>query len=327
MENGRNLQHAMTSRLLYIAPDKYEKYNVRGKCLKFSFSEESIEALQAKYRSLRGQPKFIDDLLHGNPVSGDIPMFRRRPELLEWSDDGDIVVRPNYESLTLRDNIENIILDPRQMKRQRGGFELMAWYIHPKQLEESIFCDKVKREDFRNTENIYTYVPELEPCNEIERRIDRERIHEIEEISGIPYLASVLDLKPEHVPWLKSMKELVDQHLHKVYGVDANDVVQMFFHIVTGESTATLHLHVRVNQVLHPFEKAKSVMLDDLINLLEKGKTVESLLLERDIPMGINGELVRMCMELPGVTIEEIPNPYILSTPLEKINIPIKRQR
>lgn len=314
----------MARKILEISPIYFERYNGES-CYRARFTQASLEALRDKYHQIRGQPGFVDDILHLASNSASVQMLRERPELIKWSDAGDVLILPNYETYNEMNRIGDLIRNPRKMKDRPGGLEFTVWFIHPKQLEETVFSEPAKRASFEAALEGYDYVPGLAPQNRMERRENQMRIWELEERSGIPYLASMLDLKPEHAPWLREMKRLVLDHLQNVYGVGDQDLTHLFFHKAIGEPTTTLHLQVRVNQALHPFEEHSSISLDELISGLERGKTGVDLFLEHD-----NGTfyhagykaMVDMCEGLPDIEFNAVPNPFRQESRAVKVETP-----
>lgn len=72
------------------------------------------------------------------------------------------------------------------------------------------------------------------------------------------------------------------KHLRDVYKVDeALDDVRLYFHFPNMIDSATSHIHVRVNQKVHPLEQYRSIVLDDVIAHLERGISVRQLILMR----------------------------------------------
>ena len=90
---------------------------------------------------------------------------------------------------------------------------------------------------------------------------------------------------------LKRLKEQITEHVKDVYDVNCSwggenhtppyDKVRLYFHFPYGQKTVTLHLHVRINQALHPYEVSRSFMLDDVINHLRHHDNVYDLILDR----------------------------------------------
>jgi hypothetical protein len=93
--------------------------------------------------------------------------------------------------------------------------------------------------------------------------------------------------------------------------------------------TTTLHLHVRVNQGMLDYEKHSSFFMDELIQHLSSGKTIESLVQARlnenknsafysDCAYGFDGFLTEEGNDLiPGVRCQkDVDNPYYLKPSL-----------
>ncbi len=78
---------------------------------------------------------------------------------------------------------------------------------------------------------------------------------------------------------LRSLREKTLKHLKHNYRVDEDDDVSMYFHFPYIDSTVTLHLHIRVNHGLHPSEKEYGFTLDEIIDGLSSGKSIDDLVL------------------------------------------------
>ena len=139
-------------------------------------------------------------------------------------------------------------------------------------------------------------------------------ISEIES-EGRPYIASMLDLNPSHIPHLKELKRLSLSHISRVYGVTEQDSVELFFHFPYAPKTVTLHLHVRVNQKTYGLEKAKSYTLDNVINTLERNEKIEDLILSRQLLNdGLytnHGTAEGLVREMGIGVVKEAVNPFI----------------
>ncbi len=77
----------------------------------------------------------------------------------------------------------------------------------------------------------------------------------------------------------------------------------------------TLHLHVRVNEGMHPLEEKRRYQLDDIIKTLESGKTIHDLIIERGpVFLESSDTITKKFLEgIPGIAITEISNPFIIS--------------
>lgn len=255
-------------------PDNYlEKYNCDF-CTKVELSSVGVENLNKYYHNVRGLPGFIDDIIHitGNPPQ--LNLMRNYPNLVEWSKSGDALLIPNGIYL------KHAAPLPELFKQDPQGIALVAWYIHPKQLEQTIFSQEEARNDFGKASSRYSYAALIEPKTRLERYEYKQRIKDIEDQSGIPYLASVLDIKKENLGYLINLKQMIIRHLEKNYRVSDEDYIHTFFHKIISEKHTTLHLHVRINQGVHPLEGKKRLTLDEAINVLESGKDIKNNLLD-----------------------------------------------
>jgi len=289
-------------------PDKaYSKYN-QPRCKRVSFSSESLDKLQSQYRDIRGQPVFMDDFLHLKPESEAVRIFSEFPDLLKWADDGSFLIKPNlpYENSNT--------LSTFSKKGSKDRLALIAWYVHPKQLEETVFANADCRENFSAALKRVNYVPALEPKKSIQRNLNQKRIKELEDESGIPYFASVLDLTPTDIPWLKKLKQTTIKCLATQYRIQDDDQVALYFHIILPEETATLHLHIRINQGLHPADEDKSITLDCIIDALEHGKSVKDFLLEKGCQYKYSTASSKL-IENSGMQITEVDNPFVIESP------------
>ncbi len=276
-----------------------------------NLTPENLDLMQQQDHEVKGNPNFVSEFLAGSPKSDDFKLLLRRPDLVSWNEDGSAVLIPNSPYI----DANSLVEDPKGYKSRSGGLALNVWFVHPKQLEESVFADPEVRKHPEKIKEIYNYAPDLERTSSAARHNEQKRIRETEAETGVPYLTSVLDLRSENVPWLKSLKAMVMENLYKEYGVTHSDKVDLFFHEVVSLETATLHLHVRVNQEISPLEKQKSLGLDEIINGLESGKSVRDMLLERK-------EVYHAILEgeFPMVSegVVRVPNPFLPNRGYEK---------
>jgi|GEM_PF-5654923 len=240
---------------------------------------ENLKTMQQQYHEVRGHPAFLREFLACNPSSNAIRMLLNHPEFISWAEDGSFVLMPNYPYID-REALEK---DPKHYKNRKEGLSLNAWFVHPKQLEESVFSNPEIRSNPSLIQQSYSYAPSLEKTSDVARLADQQRIREMEQESGVRYFASVLDLKKEDVAWLKNLKAKALENLQKEYSVDSSDKVDLFFHGLISLGTTTLHLHVRVNQKISAVEKQNSIGLDEIISGLESGKNAADILGEHEV--------------------------------------------
>ncbi len=103
-------------------------------------------------------------------------------------------------------------------------------------------------------------------------------------------------------------------HLKKVYGVqEGKDSIRLEFHFPYAKATATLHLHVRVNQTKYPLDEARSYSLDEVIRYLESGETIQQLVLDRQAKNGglyVDRGLDGILNGIQGGSVRVVPNPF-----------------
>lgn len=137
-----------------------------------------------------------------------------------------------------------------------------------------------------------------------------------------PYLVSLLDLEQRHLPLLRSMREQVYENL-KLYNVGKNDDVQLFFHFPYAPRTASLHLHIRVNQTIHPLEIAKSISLDKVIHGFERNQTINEIVLDhQELYKGYiySDEATKELPQKVSTIITEVQTDLKLSSKVEPLN-------
>ncbi|MCD6026159.1 MAG: hypothetical protein K0R08_678 [Solimicrobium sp.] len=148
------------------------------------------------------------------------------------------------------------------------------------------------------------------------RTASQEEIGQLEQIDPqLPYLASILDLTSEHIPFLKILQETAYSHLENVLGVKLKeDFLQMFFHFPYPEVTTTLHLHIQANRVNHPMDGKRSFSLKEIIDWLESGKEISDLVLARK-PYYFHSSYPKILDEIDGINMETVKNPCIVTSP------------
>lgn len=97
--------------------------------------------------------------------------------------------------------------------------------------------------------------------------------------SGREYLSSILDLNKSHLAKLLRLKEKILLYLRARYGLDENDKLDLFFHFPYVHTCVTLHLHIRINHGLHPFDREYSFGYDEIVTGLSEGKTIADMIL------------------------------------------------
>ena len=84
-----------------------------------------------------------------------------------------------------------------------------------------------------------------------------------------------MSLKHTDLEWLIQLKKKILKHLEDIYNVkEQEDQILIYSHFPYGIETITLHFHIRVNQAIHPLEKSRSFLLDDIIDALDKSTKI-----------------------------------------------------
>lgn len=292
-----------------VPPRSYEKYN-RPTCTRVTLDADGLDRVRESYREVRGQPIFIDDILHMNPRAADTLQLAKQPQDIRWAKNGSFLIIPNYAYMN-GDDTEHF---RHRAPGDRSGIILTAWYVHPAQLEESVFSESNCREDFRVAQALSVYVPQFAPSNRTERSKHQQRIRKIEEESGVQYYASVLDLTPADLPFLIDLRATALSSLRQDYRIRDDDRVSLYFHTLPPTETTTLHLHIRVNQGVHPLDHDKSIELDDLIENLKQGRTAKDMLLSKGYQHRHSSKTDDI-LGRSGMHHETIPNPFVIPSP------------
>lgn len=103
----------------------------------------------------------------------------------------------------------------------------------------------------------------------------------LKKLNNGEYLASILDLEPKHINLLESLRNKIKDHLLQVYNVNESDSTMMYIHFPYADHAAGLHVHIRVNQLFHPFEENQSFTLDSIILHLKNNGDIFDLILEK----------------------------------------------
>merc|ERR1711964_473217 len=112
-------------------------------------------------------------------------------------------------------------------------------------------------------------------------------IKELESLSPTKtkYYASILDFEKDDLGYLEMLREKATEHMTKVHGYDGGerDRLELYFHFPYTETTATVHLHVRLNQGRPAMEAHKSFYLQDIIHHLTTHENLYELVGDRFI--------------------------------------------
>jgi guanylate kinase len=274
-----------------IPEKKILKYNTPT-VIRYRFTKEGLRNLKALYHKIPIN-SIIMDLYNFEEKSIDVNIQKRFPHLICWDDAKRYFIEPTPVYGTIEqlkdDNLPFL-------KFSEDGVHLEVWLTHPLLLNNSLF------ENYWFGSNI----PQEKKGATFEQV----------ETEDNPYLVSLLDLEAKHLPLLRSMKEKIDQNL-KLYHIGKNDRIDLFFHFPYAPKTASLHLHVRVNQHIHPLEAAKSISLDDVIVGFERGLTIDEIILERQNHFCGFIYSDHATLDLPRLVseifVEEVDNPFLIN--------------
>ncbi|HCR85763.1 MAG TPA: hypothetical protein DIV86_03705 [Alphaproteobacteria bacterium] len=293
-----------------VIPETTMKVCNTENCATIEFTQEGLNNLGEKYRQVRGVPKFIHDFIHLDYKSPYIAILEKKPELFSWSETGDFLILPNLPYIDLNKALNN----PKELVNLPQGFATIAWYIHPQILSGTVFSDIRIRENIELAIPHINYKPEVVGHNEYERLLNLPTIQEIEKSTEVPYLCSILDLKQEHIPLLKEVKNRLLKDLVNNYGVTEKDEVEISIHFPYKESTTTFHIHARINGVEHPLNHDKTFDFEKVIDHLEQGKNIDELILKKKIYHSSIGrpQSLSFLTDIKGVNVEIAKNPYLL---------------
>jgi len=147
----------------------------------------------------------------------------------------------------------------------------------------------------------------------LKRTNSQEEIRRLEETSAeIPFLATMMDLTIKDLDLLKEIRVKTIKYLEETYNLNLKkDRIEFFFHFPYAEATTTLHLHIRINQEIHPLERARSISLDEVIATLEKdGKIIDLIMLKNPYYIPFSQSVWDMLNEREGISIKTTSNPY-----------------
>ncbi|WP_163835619.1 hypothetical protein [Spartinivicinus ruber] len=282
----------------WLNPIGLIKYQTEDVAVVKFHNQDQLDQLSCTYAE-KPLPKFLVQILNTEKCR-DVEMYQKNPKLAKFisavdpSQNG-YLIRPNspYISDTMMDVYIN---NPESLKDSKEGITLCTWAIHP-YIQSSFLGEKQNRSDISQIKVDQTTTQQF-----------------INDKTGNHSLASILDLKKEHVPQLIKLRDETLQHLADVYKTTENDSVRMFFHFPVAEKTATLHLHTWVNKGDHPLNEPRSFDLDMIIKNLQQGREISELVLSRN-----NGEFY-----LPkSDSIKDIPNIPFQGIQPNKLNLPL----
>ncbi len=221
-------------------------------------------------------PELVQKLARGTEENISLTM-REAPSLVQWNSSRNTMFLANPAYRPIREFIAHHQLGSlHSVKDLPMGLTFLTWFIHP----------------------------------EIATAPAGSHIRDLEKT--IPYKATILDLSPEDLPYLKDLKKMTLEHLKKTFGVTSADDIMMFFHLPVSPRYAALHLHVRVNQAFHGADLAKSYPLDLIIHYLESGRSVADLIIDRaqqNNGMLINDTNIEQ-LNISRIPVRQVPNPF-----------------
>lgn len=298
------------------------KYN-SPECLEFSIAnEESLNLLIKKYHDNVFTPNFIYRILKDMPHKHR-ELIRIHPKMYSFgileNGEPEFILIPNSPKL----NHESLMMNPKNEKNNINGLILVGYYIHPKQIADSVFSDLSDRKKLSNgdssflpkinekylrkgTEEENTILPRNNSFSTELDNIDNNKITDPE------YLVTIADLKNSHIKYLTKVKNHIIRQLTEVYNVDfKTDKIELFFHFPNSIETSTLHIHVRINAPpVHKTESGTRYYLDEVIKELEKNGNLHNLILSRNpnyTDRYFNSEILK---DIKGLEFKIVKNKY-----------------
>ncbi|WP_141696560.1 hypothetical protein [Pseudomonas sp. S3E12] len=270
-------------------------------------SEAGMETRIARYANNPVLPNFIYSFLT-EPSDPKFLAFRQHPEQFPatpFTAQGGIVLMPNTRYIEKYPEVFPEPMDLSTRTRHSGGYALVGYWVPPDLFENR----QAFQEVFKYRVNTGVGVDARESVGEYEKR------------TGRTFLVNPVDVQKEHVELLKMFKEMSMRSIEKVYGYQpGKDTAQIYLHSpIYGDSTAGLHIHVRVNQRLPGGEAdAGSITLDKMIDVLE-GKKFGSGNIKSELfglmPKTHSGLMVSFNSasnkkQFEGIPVVYVPNPW-----------------
>lgn len=266
----------------YLLSTKHHEVEQSEVCDAIKFSKEGLTNLRKNMSRLMAPPGLLKIFLG-------LAFLRKRfiicskPISLSLFSEEKFLVIPNIQHNTSID----VFSYPKTAKLRGTGLVLGVWFIHP-------FLDCINSDSRQLLKALSTNNEEGKALVSNLREKARGSCP-VKQKEGLPeqkytisqlkekheYFSTILDLKPCHIPILDGLKKKVTLHLSQQYGVTENDSVHLFFHFPILEKTSTLHLLIKVNHGIHPFERQRAFSLESIIDVLSCGKTVDEMILER----------------------------------------------
>ncbi|MBD8148781.1 hypothetical protein IFT37_08410 [Pseudomonas fluorescens] len=232
-----------------------DKYNMPQVGL---VSEAGMETRIARYARNPVLPDFIYNFLTETNDQKFLAL-RQHPEQFPatpFTSQGGIVLMPNTRYIEKHPEIFPQPMELSARTRHTGGYALVGYWIPPDMFEHRQAFQEVFKSRVNTGEGVNV----------------RERVGEYERRTKRTFLVNPIDVQKEHLELLKSFRDMSLRSIEEVFGYQpGKDTVQMYLHSpIYGDSTAGLHIHVRVNQRLPAGEAdAGSIALDKMIDMLE----------------------------------------------------------
>lgn len=242
----------------------------RNASLNGGTTEVSRSAAMARSMIRVFVPRFLIALLDLEDCAA-TRLALKRPEL--FFSCGNFLVMPNpayYDA----DKFALSPSDAARDSRERKGFGLVCWWIHPELKKRSRFY--VTHSDLRLPSRLKKA---SEPTG-TDPGADRGPALSVSHLLDLaadasPYLYDVSDLRPQDVPVLNQLRFGILDHLDRVYAVRNVQDSDLYFHkqhaMWNSPDRAwamTLHLHVNVNRARTPSCYCHSVSLVEILTQL-----------------------------------------------------------
>lgn len=292
-----------------------EKRNT-PECYRVIYTEKGVDDLMKYYESIHGLPQQVRNFTMLRPTYHTEMCKRGLIEVFNYEEQqnkdynfkyyGMISPNPSYFSTNS---------NPLTEKDKEYGTGIIVWFFHQNQIESS----KIKNNTNVELSQLCKTIKNVEMSNSqlyLSRTNSQESISRINENSHITYLASILNLEKQHLNFLKDSKKRILNYIESIFNVDSKrDFVNIYSHFPYMENMATFHLHVRINQGLHPLERHHSMTIDEMINVLESGKTIRAFIIERGVCYDeLEAGTFLESLNSSGIRLERIKNPFILQS-------------
>lgn len=299
---------------LLIDKRTWSKRNVDEMC-KWIATQQGLNNLKKFYDQVRGLPKPINEGLWLRNSFDAVAMKYGLADVYyasEYSHYHLIGPNPSYYPYS---DVEQGRKGWKNVKNNEEGFGLIMWAVHPEQIKGTMFDEENRKELIMGSEKINILMDQLENVQKnMERTKDQEKIESIRNKSYIPYFASVLDLKQEHLELVKIWKRDMTATLRNFdVSEEKGDNVRLYFHWPYADDSVTLHIHARVNQGSHPLEEKESITVDKVIEILEQEKSVEEYILEKSL-WYTTPEDYHFLSQIHGINPEIVPNTFKLDS-------------